>query len=179
MELFIKKYSKNSLVISILLLILSLFLIFKPAESLNFMVIFLGSIIILDGIIHMVSYFFSTPQEFRTFSFELLQGVIAIILGLVFVVNPTLITGILPFIIGAWIIVESLIRFQFALNIRKIENSNWFVLTLVAVLTGVIGLVVILNPFGTAVAITALAGILLLSSEIINIIEAIYIMRKF
>lgn len=178
METFIKKYSKHSLIISILLLILSLFLIMKPAESLQFIVVFLGCTIILDGVIHTISYF-STPQEFKIFSFELIQGVLAIILGLVFVANPTLITGILPFIIGAGIIIESIVRFQFALNVRNVEHSNWFILVLVAILTAAIGLLIIFNPFGTAIAITLLAGILLLVSEVINIIESIYIMTKF
>ena len=39
---YIKKYAKNSLAISILLMILALFLIFKPIQSVNFIMIFLG-----------------------------------------------------------------------------------------------------------------------------------------
>lgn len=178
MDSFIKKYSKSTLAVSILLVILALFLIFKPAESLNFIVILLGGILTLSGIIHTISYFY-TPSEFKTFSFELVEGIINIVIGLVFILKPELISGILPFIIGAWVVIEGIVRFQLSLNIKDIENSNWFILLLVSVLTISLGLIIIVNPFGAKITITALCGIFLLISEIINIIESIYMIKKF
>jgi uncharacterized membrane protein HdeD (DUF308 family) len=38
---------------------------------------------------------------------------------------------------------------------------------------------VIFNPFGTAIAVTKLAGIFLLVSEILNIIDSIYVICKY
>ena len=70
MQEFIKKYSKNTLLISVLLLILSIFLMLKPLSSINVIVRLFAGIIVIDGIIHIVSYF-KTPQEFKIFSFAL------------------------------------------------------------------------------------------------------------
>lgn len=176
---FIRKYSANTLIVSALLLILSLFLIIKPVASLNFIMKLLGCIAILDGIIHVVSYF-SSSKEFKTFSFELLQGILGILLGFFFVYNPQIIiVSFLPFIIGTWIIVEGIIKLQFSFNIRAAETSNWITLFILSILTIVFGFIIIFNPFGTAVAITSLAGIVLLISEILNIIESIYVLVKF
>lgn len=175
---FIRKYSANTLVVSLLLLILSLFLIIKPVTSLNFIMVLLGCITVLDGIIHIVSYF-STSSELKMFSFELVQGILGSILGFVFIFNPELIVSFLPFIIGAWIIVEGIIKFQFSFNIRGSEFGNWLMPLCISTLTVILGFIIIFNPFGTAVALTTLAGIFLLISEILNIIESIYVIVKF
>ncbi len=177
-SLFIRKYSANTLIVSVLLVILSLFLIVKPIESLNFVMALLGCITLLDGIIHVVSYFISS-KEFRTYSFELIQGILGVVLGFVFIFNPHVIISFLPFIIGAWIVVEGIIKLQFAFNMRGNETGNWIILLILSILTIVFGFVIVYNPFGTAVAITSLAGILLLVNEIINIAESIYVIAKF
>ena len=174
---FIRKYSANTLIVSVLLLVLSLFLILKPAESLSFIMILLGCITVLDGMIHIVSYF-STSSELRMFSFELVQGILGTILGFVFIFNPEIIVSFLPFIIGAWFIVEGFIKFQFAFNMKGNETANWVILLLLSILTVLFGFLIIFNPFGTAVAITSLAGIFLCISEVLNIVEVIYIMVK-
>lgn len=177
-SLFIRKYSANTLIVSVLLLILSLFLIVKPVASLNFIMILLGCITLLDGIIHVVSYFVSF-KELRTYSFELIQGILGILLGFAFMFNPQVIVSFLPFIIGAWIVVEGTIRLQFAFNMRGNETGNWLILLILSILTIVFGFVVLFNPFGTAIAITSLAGILLFINEVVNILESIYIIIKF
>lgn len=178
MSSFIRRYIANTLVVSVLLLILSILLIAKPVASLRFIIIFLGSIAVLDGIIHIISYISTTP-EFRAFSFELVQGILGVILGLAAMFNPDVIVSFLPFIVGIWIIGEGIIKFQFAFNIKGSQAGNWFILLLMSVLTIIFGFIVIFNPFGTAVAITTLAGIFLLVSEIANIIESIYVIAKF
>lgn len=177
-SLFIRKYSANTLVVSVLLLILSLFLIVKPVASLNFVMILLGCITLLDGIIHIVSYFVSY-KELRAYSFELIQGTLGVMLGFIFIFNPHIIVSFLPFIIGAWIVIEGIIKLQFAFNMRGNETGNWIILLILSILTIILGFVIIYNPFGTAVAITSLAGILLLINETINIIESIYVIAKF
>lgn len=175
---FIRRYSANTLVVSVLLLIFSLFLIVKPVASLNFIMILLGCITVVDGIIHIISYF-STSAELKMFSFELVQGVLGSILGFVFIFYPEMIVSFLPFIIGAWIIVEGIIKFQFSFNIRGSEFGNWIMPLCISILTIILGFAIIFNPFGTAIAITSLAGIFLLVSEILNIIESIYVIVKF
>lgn len=176
MEIYMKKYGKNSLIISILLLLLSLFLIFKPAESINFIMILIGCVIVLNGLVHTVS-FFTSPNEFRAFSFELVQGIICIVLGILFIMNPTLISGFLPFIIGAWMIIESIIKFQLAFNVKEIENSHWVIMLALSIITFVLGIFIIIYSAQTAQVLTMLCGIILFVSEIMNIFESAFMMR--
>lgn len=176
MEEYIQKYAKNSIVVSILLILLSMFLIFKPVQSLNLIMIALGVIVIFYGLIHAVSYF-SAPKEYKIFSFELVQGVLFIVLGMVIVLNPSLINSFLTYILGAWIMIQSIIKIQLAFNIKTAESRNWIWMLILAVVSFLLGIVVIINPFATIATITTICGIILFVSEIMNIIEAIFVMK--
>lgn len=176
MEVYVKKYSKNSMIISILLIILSLFLIIKPDESLIFVVKLFGCILMLNGIVHCITYFASS-KELTSFSFELVQGIISLIAGIVLFVNPVLVNSILPIIIGAWIIIESIINIQISLNIRSV-SSNYLLSLILSILLFLIGIIIIINPFGTAITVARLCGIILLISELISLINSICFVKN-
>lgn len=168
MQDFINKYSTNSILISVLLIILSMFLIFNPTMSLNVIVVIIGIILTVNGIVHTVSYF-SSSKELKMFSVELAIGVISLLVGLVFVFNPSVVQEFLAFIIGAWIILKSITSIQLALNMREATNK-WFITLILAVFTFILGIILILKPFATSVLISA-CGVMLLISEVANIIE--------
>lgn len=160
-----------------MLIVLSIFLISRPTQSLNFLVITFGVILVINGLIHIISYF-STKDDFMIFNFELIQGIISIITGLLFIFQPRIISAFLPFFVGVWIIIESVIKFQVALNLRGIEGTNWIMMLVLSILTAIIGIIIILNPFASAIALTTVCGILLLISEAINLCESIYLIAK-
>ena len=60
---YTRKYEKVSILASALMLIVALFLIFKPAESLSLITILFGLIIMIDGVIHIINYFKIDPTQ--------------------------------------------------------------------------------------------------------------------
>lgn len=177
MEDYLKKYGLHSILVSALLIILSLLLVFKPVATINILIIFFGAIVVINGLIHAVSYF-QSPKEFKPFSFELVYGILGILAGFAFILKPEWVTSFLPVVIGIWILIESIIRFQLSINMREIPNSNWGIMLALSILTAICGIYIIIHPAITAALITTLCGIFLLVSELINIYEAIYIMIK-
>ncbi len=175
MQDFINKYSTNSILISVLLIILSMFLIFNPTMSLNVIVVIIGIILTVNGIVHTVSYF-SSSKELKMFSVELAIGVISLLVGLVFIFNPSVVQEFLAFIIGAWIILKSITSIQLALNMRESTNK-WFITLILAIFTFILGIILILKPFATSILISA-CGVMLLISEVANIIE-VATMKKY
>ena len=178
MNIYIKRYGKKSLAISVLLVIISLFLIFKPYDSMTFVMRIFAAVLTLNGIIHCISYF-SSSKEFKMYSFELVIGIICITVGIAIFINPDLINGLLPIIIGSWTIIQSIIKFQLAFNMKSFNAPNWAFLLIGSIMTFVIGIIILLNPFGTAIAITQLCGIFLFVSEVINIIESIFMLKSW
>ncbi len=173
---YIKKYTKGSIILSVSLIILSFFLIFKPDISLQVLFICLGCFLLILGIMHTISYF-SSPKEFKAFSFELVEGIIYIILGFVLIFNPNIIKSFLPIIIGCWIIINSIIKFQLAFNLKSSDNPSWPIMLLLSFITLILGIIMIINPFKTLSYLTTICGIILLISELINIFEAISVMK--
>lgn len=173
----IKKYEKTSIATSILLIIFSMFLIFKPEASLNFIVIVIGVFMALVGIIHMVSYFTSN-KEFKSMSTELIEGTLYAVIGIFLIFKPNILSEFLGVIVGAWQIIQFIIKFQFAFNLKSVSSSSWSLMLISSLLHLILGLIIIINPFGSIAAITTVAGIILLITEITNIIESIYLLIK-
>ena len=65
---YIKKIVRTSIFISILLLVLSVFMVTRPIGTVNILLMFFGYILVVDGILHFISYF-SMKDEYRFFSF--------------------------------------------------------------------------------------------------------------
>lgn len=175
MQNFVAKYSRNSILISIALITLSLFLIFSPSVSLKIIVISIGVILAANGILHTTSYF-STPQELKMFSYELAMGIICLIIGLLFIFNPNIVNTFLSFVVGAWVILKSITSIQLALNMKS-STDKWFITLLIAIFTLILGIIMLFNPFTTDILVCA-CGIVLLVSETANIIEVLAI-RKY
>ena len=176
MENYIKQYSKYNILVSLALIILSIFLIVKPLESLNTIMVIIGIVLIIAGIVQLIS-FFSIEKELRAFSIKLILGIISIILGIIVIVNTNSINAILTGVIGAWMILHSIIKLQIAFNLRELANSNWKAIALLSIITLLLGVLIIFNPFGTIITIGRISGIMLLISEAINLFESIFMLR--
>lgn len=91
---YIKKCEMYSMIISILMIVLSLFLIFKPIKSIETFVLLFSVIMLVNGVIGVVTYFTIESDE-RLFSFDLLSGITNIIAGvLVFIYRSSLVEEI-------------------------------------------------------------------------------------
>lgn len=170
MEKYIRKLGRNSIIMSILLIVGGLFMVANPIETINILMIIFGCLIVINGLVHLISYF-SIKDEYRFFSTELAQSIIYIILGFVLVCNYDNISNLLPVILGIWIIVESIYKLQIALNIRDIYNSHWGILLAMSIITGLLGMVILFNPFETLALFVKIAGVVVIIVELIYIFE--------
>lgn len=174
----VKRYEKNSIAISILMLILSLCLIFMPFSSAVSIIWMFGIFTIVDGIVHMISYF-NTDVDNRIANFEFAEGIMEILSGILIFISAEYLVVFMPVMIGVWIIVKSIVKMQIALNMRNSEESSWVLVLILAIITLLIGIFIILNPLPEFVTVTITAlGVLLAIYEIINILEAVYMLYK-
>ncbi len=176
MEQYIKKYTSYSILTSLILIILSIFLISNPNQFLNIVMTIFSIILILSGIIQVIGYFRS-PAELKAFSIKLILGIIIIVLGIFLLLNSSMVNTIITAIIGGWMVIQSIIKIQIAFNLREYANSNWKAICILSIITLLLGILIIINPFGAIETIGRIAGIMLLVSEIINLIESIFMLR--
>ena len=177
MEKYVRKLGRNSIILSIVLLVFGLFMFTKPLSTVNALMILFGVILVLDGLVHLVSYF-SIKDEYRFFSSELVQAIIYIILGFVLMINYYNISYLLPIILGIWIIVDSIFRLQISLNIRDIYDSHWGILLAMSILTGLFGMVILFNPVESLAMLTRVCGAILMIVELISLFEDLSIISR-
>lgn len=177
MEEYIRKTSKWSLLISILLLIPALFMMVKPLDTVGILFLAFGIILIVSGLIHFVSYF-SIEDEYRFFSYELAQSILYIIAGFVIVNNVHAVTQTLAIIVGIWILIESIIKIQIAFNIRDVRNAHWVIMLFISFVSTILGAVLILKPFESAEILIQFTGAILMFTQLIEIYDDFYILNK-
>lgn len=174
---FIKKSEVYSIIVSILMIILSIFMISNPLKSVEGFIIFFGIILIINGVSSFIAYF-TSDREDRLYSFGLIEGLVYVLAGVLILTNRLSLVGFLPMMLGAWIIANNLFKLQISINLSVIKGSGWIWFLIVAILMIIVGVLCITNPFDSSIAITTLVGIFLLISEIINLIESICILVR-
>lgn len=172
----IKKYNGQSILISVILIMLSILLIIKPETFISIIMITLGIISVVSGIIQIILYFKSST-EIKAFSPKLIFGLISIIFGIILIFLPKLILGFIVYIIALWIILQSIIKIQIAINLKQFANSSWKIMLILSIITLLLGIFLLFNPFGFLQNFISIYGIFLLISEIINLFESIFMIK--
>ena len=177
MKQYIRKIEKHSIFMSILLIILALGLIFKAAEFITFIIVTFGFILIGLGTFFLITYF-KNGDEFQMVQVNLIEGIVAVCFGIFCILRSDVVQSIFPVVIGIWIIVQGMMKFQLAFNLKNIEEEQWAGFLITAILSLILGMIIICNPFETSIAITTIGGIMLLVTEILNLGESIWILKN-
>ena len=154
---YLKKYEKGAIITSILLIIISIFLIAIPGIVLSTLVTVFGIIFFAEGLINIISYIFE-DKEIRAFSNELILGIILLVFGLIILLNQVAFISILPIIIGMWLIIKSVMKFQLAINLKSMMTEKWGWVLASAILMFIFGVLIVLNPFATVITLTRFAN---------------------
>ena len=176
MKNILKEITTKSIIISIVVIIFAALLIANPVGVMHTALIILGIASIAIGVLSLVKYS-KTPQELKFFNTDLLFGVIALVIGFVFLVMPDKIIQLIFIVAGIWIIFEGVSRLQLGLNLKDKISKGWW-LILIAILEIIAGVFVLCHPKLTAASLVQTSGIVLLIVEIVNIIQAVVLNVK-
>ena len=175
MKEIIKKREIKGIFISLLLILLSVFIIMRPNEIISNLIKVIGIVLILIGTIDFMNYF-RAPEDERLFNYGLLKGLMELSIGILFIFKGEILRDL--FLIGLIIIFINVSKLQISLSLKEIEYSNWFLGVIISSLAIILGIVIILNPFETTEIVVITSGVILLVSEICNIIYSVLILIK-
>lgn len=175
---YIKKYSKASIITSVIMIVASVLLIVFPKTMLDIVVYVISGALFVDGLIHLVTYFALT-HDMRIFSNDLLEGILALLAGVFVAFNADAFISALTMIIGLWIVIKGLLNLQLSFQLQQIIEFNWFWIFLCAVLCVALGVfIIIVHPVDMAIGLTMAEGIVLLVTEVLSLIQTIYVLHK-
>ena len=170
----LKKTGIISIIESIIFMILGFVLIFKADIAVKIISYILGGIFIAIGLIKIIAYFFTRKNDFSPYTYDLIYGLMAIVIGIITIYYSSTIETILRIIIGIWIIYSSFVKFSLTLKIKNLESKTWILSLILSVIMFGCGLFIILNSGTIVVTI----GIMIVVYAILDIIEDVICMIK-
>ena len=163
-----KKSLLSDIIISIILFILGLFLLIYGKDLMIAIIMLLGITSILYGIFNLITYFrYRATTNPIT---NLIYGMIACVIGIVLVARPNLLSDIISFIIGAYILFISIPSLVDAIKYKDKVNPISIGLSITGI---VIGILCIIGRLAVPGIIFQFLGLMLIIYGIINLINVI------
>lgn len=177
MKDIIKKKEIKGILGSLLLIVLSVFLMLKPIEIIGTLIKVIGMILLICGVFDFANYFVNKKEE-SLFDYGLVKGIIEITIGVLFIFKYDLLINLFPCILGLIIVFINIFKLQTAISLKEFE-SNYMTGVIISSLSIILGLVIVINPFETIEVVIIVSGAVLLISELSNIIYSISVLKFF
>ena len=168
------RYVKNGmLVLSIAFIALGLLLLIMPETSLLWLCYAFGAVVLITGIVCLVQYARLRGSGFAA-PFFLVAGVITAALGLFTLAQPQVVASFLPVVFGLFILIDGCSRIGTAVELARCQADRWWLVLLFSVLSIALGILLLVNPFGAAVSVVMLCGVLLIIEGAVNLACVVY-----
>lgn len=157
-----------------LLLLLGILTLLNPDDASQTIIRIFGVVIMITGIF-LVTKAWKKDQKDISSSFWLFSGIIEVALGLLFLVNPKLVVNVFFVFIGFIALAVGIFNFWVAYK-RKTKLTDIGMIK--NFLTILFGLIMLVNPFGSAQAFFAVIGIFAIIYGAMTMISSISVLLK-
>lgn len=172
---YAKRCEKNMLFSSVVTLVLGIVLAFEPGGSIKVITGLIAIIFLLIGVLQLVEYLRQSKVE-KMMSLSLILGIILVSIGVFLFLNLESLVSFITTIIGIFLLVKSLFKLQYAINLKGI-SEKWFY-NLIVGLAGVgLGIILLVNPFKSAEVFLRIVGVLLAIGSIAELIETSMVLQ--
>ena len=179
MEL-LKRLKTNVIISSALCIVIGIVLVIWPDLTMEIACLAIGAVLLIAGIMRLITYF--TARDGSVYSqLNLIFGIVLIVVGALILWQWDKVLEIVPIIVGIVIVIHGINDLRQTLALHKSEYERWWVALILGLLTMVLGVLLILNPFAALDTVVILIGIFLIFDGIstIWIMSRIYRTAKF
>ncbi len=149
--------------------IIGLFVLLFPDTSLMTVCYVLGGATLIGGVIRTVRYV-KAKKESTPNIIDLISGIVLLAVAFMLLLHPKFLMSVLPFVIGISIVIYGVSSF--------FSGKGGLFSKIFAVIIGLYGISLILNPFKGATSITSMVGFGLLVFGIVKIVSEIVINKN-
>lgn len=160
------------IVMSVVFCVVGVLFIALPAQSAVMIGRVLGAAMAVFGVVKLVGYF-SRDLYRLAFQYDLEFGILLIALGVIVLLRTN---GVMDFICiaaGVAILADGLFKIQIAIDSRRFGIRDWWLIMVLAVVTGGVGLLLIFRPWESVQVLTVLLGAALLAEGVLNLCVAL------
>ena len=175
----VSDFLKSEIISSVFYLAFGLCLILIPDQTVNIICkIVFGLIMIASGIYHIVIY---TAEKEKATILDLFTGVIVMVLGIFLFFTPQIVIRILPYLLGAFVLVDSIWKIKGSYRLKKAQRGRWKIIFLGCLVFIALGVSMLFYSFMSVTQMLLFSGIILTADGVADIVFLIMIrlgMRK-
>lgn len=138
------KETNKSIISAFLILIFGALIFAYPNTVVKTASMIFGGLLMFYGIVLIIKNYYETKSDSNTTSTTLMIGIFLLITGLLFIVLSGVVSQILQYVLGAWILFAGIQRLMIAMSIGK-DNNAFITQLIIAVLLLAAGLYTILR----------------------------------
>ena len=171
------KLFKSSIISSIALIILGLLLFFQAETTIISISYIIGAVLIAIGVLSGIRFVGGLNNNNQN-ELDVIYGIVCVVLGILIITNPTAIASAIPIVVGVIIVLNSVIKLHYSLELKESKNELWKSTMIMSVIMTICGIILIFNPFAGAVFITKIIGALIVIYAILDIASTIVIKKN-
>lgn len=165
---FLKRIKANYTVSALICIVLGLVLLIWPGTTTQVVCMVLGAVLFLYGLSQVLAYAF-TKEKTIVSQGMLVLGIVFLVIGTWILLKPDMIIKAVPMIVGALIVIHGLHNALQAVELKKNGYEKWWLALIFAVLTVILGVVLICMPFTVVDTVVRLIGIFLIYDGVSDI----------
>lgn len=169
----LKKSGTSNILVSIIFGLFGVILCILNEGAVKVISCLIGLLFIIIGVARLVNYVKGRGIG-EHFNFDLLCGLVALVLGAVAIIYTDAIGVILRLIVWTWIVYSGITRIYLSLKLKFFNSSIWIISLVLSILMVIFGVYIMLNSG----VIVTLIGSLMIAYAIIDIIESIIFIKK-
>ena len=161
-----------------MLIACGVYVLLNPAQTLIDIASLIGLAALFSGAFSLATYFTQKDELFGSKGI-LLDGILDVILGVLLIIYPTssLIANIFLGLMSLWVISKGAMAVYHAVLAKEFER-HWYVLLIIGILLVLFGILALIQPIITMVAISVILGVFLISDGI-EILGHWWMIQKF
>lgn len=172
----VKKAKFLHAALAICMILLGIMMILFPTLSVATVTSLFGTFLLICGIIRIMSYF-SKDTYNLAFQFDLALGVFLCVIGILLLLHPVDLMVGLPILLGIILLIDGALKLQTALDAKLFGLTKWWLIILLAIVTGCMGIFLMTKPFDSAIILAVLMGVALIIDGVQNLCITIYTVK--
>lgn len=166
---FIKAAKTSSIIFSAAMCVIGVLLIALPGFFAEAVGLILGISAIVYGCSRLFAFFFGDPLR-AAFRSDLAAGIMLIALGVILLTNPGSVMAVISVAVGIFTLADGVFKIQTAAEAKRLGYGKWWVALIFALVTCVLGFIMMFRPGEGGDILMIMLGISLLSDGVTNLV---------
>ena len=171
---FFNRIRWTYVIISAFFLVLGLIMILRPEQSLPLICRGLGVLAAIFGAVRILQYFLRAPQGIGQ-RYDLAGGLFCLLIAALLLFRAAEVAAVLSVIVGIFILIDSVFKFQIALDARRSGAQSWALMMLLACVSLLLGVLLVFDTFRGQKLLSVIMGAALIYDAAANLFTMFYV----